>query len=66
MGTSHKDHYRKQTPGAPSLAPLLLLVAYCCTACAVFRFRHPWLTETELILALPQALTWQLLEEPKR
>jgi len=29
---------------------------YAAIAVSVFRFRHPWMTETELLIAMPHAL----------
>lgn len=52
----------------PSILVMLLLVVlavYGITSTLVFQFRHPWLTQTERILYLPEALTWQTVEEQK-
>lgn len=32
---------------------------YASIALAVFRFRHPWMTETELLIATPHALMFE-------
>lgn len=38
---------------------LLGIALYVGIACTVYRFRHPALTETELLLRVPAALLWQ-------
>ncbi len=32
---------------------------YCVLALGAFRFQHPQMTETELFLHIPEALTWR-------
>lgn len=45
---------------------LIVLAVYAFIACAAFRFRHPWLTETDLLQHLPDALTFGTVERPIR
>lgn len=48
--------------------PLAMIVAaalYLFVATSAYRFRHPWKTETELLLETPRALLWSVEPEPK-
>ena len=42
------------------------LVAWLVIASWVHRFRHPWMTETELFLTTHKAMVFQAFEEPGR
>lgn len=44
---------------------LILLLLWVGVTTAVFRFRHPWATETELLLYLPKAVMLQRVERPE-
>lgn len=45
---------------------LIVCAVYAFIAFAAFRFRHPWLTETELLRHLPEALTFGTVEREIR
>ena len=38
---------------------LYIVALYAVVVCAIFRFSHPWMTETELFLHVPEALSFQ-------
>ena len=47
----------------PKLVYVLLAIAvYTGLACIVFQWRHPWMTETELFLHIPDAWVWGSVE----
>lgn len=43
---------------------VMLLTAYVAISFAAFRVRHPWPTETQVMLHTTDALAWRSLEKP--
>ncbi len=43
---------------------LTFAVVYAAVSFTAFRLRHPWLTETQVLLHTPDALTWRTVEKP--
>lgn len=46
------------------LASAILAAIYVATASMVFRLRHPWMTETQLLLNMGHMLTFSKVERP--
>ncbi len=45
------------------VAVLALTVAvYLVVSCVVFQFRHPWMTEMERFLHIPEACCWETVD----
>lgn len=44
------------------LMAIIFPFAYLFAASAVFQLRHPWMTDTERMLYLYRALTWQSVD----
>lgn len=51
---------RRTIPGGFALASLLFVpMLYIFVASAAWRFRHPWATDTEVLLHLWDAMCWR-------
>lgn len=62
LATLAKERKMSHTLGHLKMIGVALLYAatfYAIVACATFRFSHPWMTETELFLHVPEALSFQ-------
>jgi hypothetical protein len=45
-------------------AALIGVLLYAAVSGIVFRFRHPWMTETELIIHTMDSVLWRTVEKP--